>query len=56
MNSIPNDVNGFLNRPNPSSQTMDLGSTQPLTEKKTRNIPGGKGRLLLKADKLTICE
>jgi hypothetical protein len=23
---------------------MDLGSTQPLTEMSTRNLPGGKGR------------
>jgi hypothetical protein len=34
-----------------------LGSTQPLTEMSTRNLPGGKGRLALKADNLTaICE
>jgi hypothetical protein len=31
--SIP-DVVGFLNWPNPSSRTMALGSTQPLTENK----------------------
>jgi hypothetical protein len=36
---------------------MALGSTQPLTEMSTRNIPGGKGRPAHKADKLTaICE
>jgi hypothetical protein len=36
---------------------MALGSTQPLTEMSTRNIPGGKGRPALKADNLTIiCE
>jgi hypothetical protein len=36
---------------------MALVSTQPLTEMSTRNIPGGIGRLLRKADKLTaICE
>jgi hypothetical protein len=28
----------------PSSRTMALGSTQPLTEMSTRNLPGGKGR------------
>jgi hypothetical protein len=28
-----------------SSRTMALGSTQPLTEMNTRNLPGGKGRL-----------
>jgi hypothetical protein len=32
-------------RPNPSSRTMALGSTQPLTEMRTRNFPGVmKGR------------
>jgi hypothetical protein len=36
---------------------MALGSTQPLTEMSTRNIPGGKGRPAHKADNLTaICE
>jgi hypothetical protein len=47
----------FFNLPNPSSRTMALGSTQPLTEKSTRNIPGGEGRPARKADNLTtICE
>jgi hypothetical protein len=48
----------FFNWPNPSSRTMALGSTQPLTEMSTRNIPGGKERQVLrKADNLTaICE
>jgi hypothetical protein len=32
----------FLNLPNPSSHTMALGLTQPLTEMSTRNLPGGK--------------
>jgi hypothetical protein len=32
----------FFNLPNPSSRTMALVSTQPLTEMSTRNIPGGK--------------
>jgi hypothetical protein len=31
----------FLNLPNPSGRTMALGSTQPLTEMSTRNLPGG---------------
>jgi hypothetical protein len=31
----------FFNLPNPSSRNMDLGSTQPLTEMSTRNLPGG---------------
>jgi hypothetical protein len=36
---------------------MALGSTQPLTEMSTRNIPVGKGRPARKADNLTaICE
>jgi hypothetical protein len=44
----------FFNLPNPSSRTMALGSTQPLTEMSTRNLPGGNGR---PADNLTaICE
>jgi hypothetical protein len=33
---------------------MVLGSTQPLTEMNTRNIPGGKGRLARKANSLTV--
>jgi hypothetical protein len=36
---------------------MARGSTQPLTEMSTRNLPGGKGRLARGADNLTvICE
>jgi hypothetical protein len=36
---------------------MVLGSTQPLKEMSTRNLPGDKGWLLHKADNLTaICE
>jgi hypothetical protein len=36
---------------------MALGSTQPLTEISTSNLPGGKGRPVRKADNLTtICE
>jgi hypothetical protein len=47
----------FFSWPNPSSRTMAPGSTQPLTEMSTRNLPGGKGRLARKADNLTaICE
>jgi hypothetical protein len=38
--SIPDEVTGFLNSPNPSSRTMALGLTQPLTEMSTRNLPG----------------
>jgi hypothetical protein len=32
----------FFNLLNPSSRNMALGSTQPLTEMSTRNVPGGK--------------
>jgi hypothetical protein len=39
--SIP-DVTGLFNLPNPSSCTMALGSTQPLLQMGTRNLPGGK--------------
>jgi hypothetical protein len=46
------DVN-FFNWLNHSSLTMALGSTQPLTEMNTRNLPGGKGRPVRKADKRT---
>jgi hypothetical protein len=54
--SSPNEV-GFSNLPNPSSRTMALRSTQPLTEMSTRNLPGGKERPARKADNLTaICE
>jgi hypothetical protein len=36
---------------------MTLGSTQTLTGKSTRNLPGGKGRPVRKAVNLTaICE
>jgi hypothetical protein len=43
--------------PNPSSRPMTLGSTQPLTEMRTRNLPGGIGRPSRKADNFTaICE
>jgi hypothetical protein len=31
---------------------MALGSTQPLTEMSTRNLPGGKGRPVHRADNL----
>jgi hypothetical protein len=35
----------FINLPNPSGRTMALGSTRPLTEMSTRNLPGGNGWL-----------
>jgi hypothetical protein len=52
VGSSPDEVD-FFNLPNPSSCTMALGSTQPLTQ----IFLGGKGRLVRRADKLTaICE
>jgi hypothetical protein len=55
--SIPDEVIGFFNWPNPSSRTVALESTQPLTEMSTRNIPGDKGWPAHKADNLiAICE
>jgi hypothetical protein len=55
--SIPDEIIGFFNWPNPSSRTMALESTKPLTEMSTRNLPGGKGRPAREADNLTaICE
>jgi hypothetical protein len=47
----------FSHFPNPSSRTMALGSTQPLTEMSTRDLPGSKGLPARKANNLTtICE
>jgi hypothetical protein len=42
--SIPDKVIQFSNSSNPSSSTMAMGWSQPLTEMNTRNLPGGKGR------------
>jgi hypothetical protein len=52
--SIPDEVIGIFILPNPSSLTITLGSTLPLTEMSTRNLPGGKGRPARKADNLTV--
>jgi hypothetical protein len=47
----------FINLPNPSSRTMALRSTQPLTEMSTRNLPAGKKRPARRSDNLAaICE
>jgi hypothetical protein len=56
----PDEVD-FFNLPNPSTHTVALGSTQPLTEMSTRNLwgggGGGKGQPVRRADNLTaICE
>jgi hypothetical protein len=53
--SISGEVIGFFNWLNLSSRTMTLRSI--LTEIRTNNLPGGKGRQAHKADNLTaICE
>jgi hypothetical protein len=53
---FPDEVD-FFNLSNSSSRTMALGSTQPLTELRTTNYPGGKKRLARSADYLAaICE
>jgi hypothetical protein len=47
----------FFNLPHPSSLTMALGPTQPLTELSTIKSFWGKTQLVHKADNLTaICE
>jgi hypothetical protein len=46
------DEMDFFNLPNPSSHSVALGSTQPLTEMSTRNFPGGKKRPAHRADNL----
>jgi hypothetical protein len=53
---VPDEVD-FFNLPNPSSRTMVLGSTQPLTKMSTRNFPGDKERPARRVDNLTaICK
>jgi hypothetical protein len=47
----------FNNWPNPSSRSVALGSTQPLPEMNTRDLPEGKGQPAGKADNLAaICD
>jgi hypothetical protein len=56
---VPDEVDFFFffDLSNPSSRTMALGSTQPLTEMSTSNFPGAKKRPALRTDKLAaICE
>jgi hypothetical protein len=48
---VPDEMD-FFSIPNSSSCTMDLGSTQPLTEMSTRNFSGGKKRPAHRADNL----
>jgi hypothetical protein len=53
---VPDEVD-FFNLPNPSSRTMALGLTQPLTEMITKNLSGSKKRPARRADNLAaICE
>jgi hypothetical protein len=53
---IPDEVD-FVNLPNISSRTLAPGSTQPLIEMCTRNLPGGKKRPALRADNFAaVCE
>jgi hypothetical protein len=57
VSSIPNEVTGFFNLHNPSSCTMALGSTQPLTGMCAKHLPGGKKWPVGMADNHTaICE
>jgi hypothetical protein len=43
----------ILVSPTPEGRTVVLGSTQPLTEMSTRDLPGAKRRLVGRADNLT---
>jgi hypothetical protein len=53
---VPFEVD-FFNLPNPSSHTMAVGSTEPLTEMSTCNLRGGKERPARRADNLAaICD
>jgi hypothetical protein len=55
--SIPMKSFDFSINRNPSSRTMTLGLTEPLTEMSTRDLPEGKGRPERKADNLiAICD
>jgi hypothetical protein len=50
---VPDKVDFF----NASNRSIALGSTQPLTEMSTRNLPAGKKRPTRRGDNLTaICE
>jgi hypothetical protein len=53
---VPDEVD-FFNLPNLFSRTMVLGSTQPLTEMSTRNLPEGRKQPARRADNHSaICE
>jgi hypothetical protein len=55
--SIPHEVIGSFNLPNPFSRIMALVLTRPLKEMSTRNLLGmSGGRLARKTDNLTaVC-
>jgi hypothetical protein len=40
--SIPDEIIGFIDLPNPSSRNMALEFTQPLPQMSTSNLSGGK--------------
>jgi hypothetical protein len=44
VGSIPDGVTGIFILPKPSNRTMTHRLTQPLTEMRTRNLSGSKGR------------
>jgi hypothetical protein len=48
---VPDEVD-FSNWPNPSSRTMALLFTQPLTEMSTKKFPGGEKRPARRADNI----
>jgi hypothetical protein len=50
--SILNKVVGFFSKPDPTSRFVDLGSSQPLTEISTRNLPMASGQQERKADSI----
>jgi hypothetical protein len=61
VGSIPDEVIGFFNCPNPSGRTMALGSTQPLNrnhyQESSCRVKGGRRVRLRKAGNLTAtCE
>jgi hypothetical protein len=53
--SFPDEVMKLFIWPNISSFIITLGSTQPITEMSTRNLPGGNGRPARKAINLITC-
>jgi hypothetical protein len=53
MGSIPDEVVGCFNWLNPTSHSVALELTQPLSAMSIRNLPGGKGQPAHKVDKLT---